>query len=360
MVLVGLGLIVGVAEGYRTWLQHRMAGRLAIRTPHGIQESRFVAINGVEQWITIRGQDRANPVLLIDAGGHGGTSNLLAPLFLPYERDFTLVHWDRQGAGKTFARAGGRIDPALTQDGLAADGIAVAQYLRRRLGKERIALLGVSFGSISALKMIKARPELFSVYVGTGQEIDQPAEPRRAYDRAMSWAQDARDQTTVSGLTALGPPPYAASETEAFEALEAVVRPSEGRTAADDRDLALAIPGWSIAELLAAQRAGKATRHHFTEVSKEHGRFQATSLGVGYRTPIVLIHGEWDDPELSAQWLASVWAPHKAAIVLPKAGHSALIVEPRAFGEVMRRDVLPLARVGDTRKPPPGGATALR
>lgn len=358
--VVGLGILLGGAAGYRAWRQHQMAEQLAIRTPEGVQEARFVRLNGVEQWVTIRGQDRTNPVLLINTGGPGGTSHLLLPLFAPYERDFTLVHWDRQGAGKTFARAGGRIDPALTQDRLAADGVALAEYLRGRLGKEKVALLGWSFGSISGLKMIKARPDLFSVYVGAGQEIDQPAEPQRYYDQALGWGRDAGDQATLSGLKALGPPPYDADDEKAFWALDAVVRPSEGGTAADLRNLALTMPGWSLAELLAAQGAETAARRHFTDVSQEHGRFQAASLGLDYQVPIVLIQGEWDDPKLSAGWLGDVRAPHKAGVVLPNAGHAALIMEPAAFGAALRREVLPLARAADMQKPPPGGATALR
>lgn len=40
-----------------------------IATP--IQETRFVTLGGVEQWITIRGANHANPVLLIVHGGPG-------------------------------------------------------------------------------------------------------------------------------------------------------------------------------------------------------------------------------------------------------------------------------------------------
>jgi len=34
-----------------------------------IHEAAFVRIGGIDQWITIRGDDRANPVLLIIHGG---------------------------------------------------------------------------------------------------------------------------------------------------------------------------------------------------------------------------------------------------------------------------------------------------
>jgi hypothetical protein len=41
----------------------------AITSPNGIDEAKYVTIGGIEQWITIRGEDRNNPVLLFLHGG---------------------------------------------------------------------------------------------------------------------------------------------------------------------------------------------------------------------------------------------------------------------------------------------------
>src|SRR3989442_12957229 len=50
-------------------LHNRNAQDYAITNPNGIDESRYVNVGGIEQWITIRGEDRKNPVLLILHGG---------------------------------------------------------------------------------------------------------------------------------------------------------------------------------------------------------------------------------------------------------------------------------------------------
>ena len=99
---------------YRAMRQHQNAERLAIHAPSGIQEGMFVEIGGQRQWITIRGQNRNNPVLLVIDGGPGTASSVFAPS--PWENDFTVVEWDQPGAGKTFTAAGSRIAPDLTID----------------------------------------------------------------------------------------------------------------------------------------------------------------------------------------------------------------------------------------------------
>jgi len=64
-----LGLSIAGALTYRSHLQHEHSVALRIRGAHGIDESRFVEIGGLRQWLQIRGEDRDNPVLLFVHGG---------------------------------------------------------------------------------------------------------------------------------------------------------------------------------------------------------------------------------------------------------------------------------------------------
>jgi len=92
--------------------------------PHAaIDDGFFAWVRGVEQWITLRGADVGNPVLLI-LPGPGGAFSRLAAFFAAWEADFTLVQWDQPGGGATYARNG---EMALTLDRLAADAAAVAE-----------------------------------------------------------------------------------------------------------------------------------------------------------------------------------------------------------------------------------------
>lgn len=65
---------------------------------------------------------------------------------------------------------------------MVQDGIELAEFLRKSLRKEKIILVGHSWGSILGVFMAKARPDLFYAFVGTGQIAD----PAKTYAVAYS------------------------------------------------------------------------------------------------------------------------------------------------------------------------------
>jgi pimeloyl-ACP methyl ester carboxylesterase len=136
------------------------------RTTPLIQEERFVSLGGIDQWITIRGADSANPVLLIVHGGPGDAQSSLPGVYALYEKDFTIVQWDQRGAGRTFAK-----NPSSPPkpERVELDGIELAQYLCNYLAKKKILVLGHSWGSHLAIEMVQKRPDLFAAYIGTEQ-----------------------------------------------------------------------------------------------------------------------------------------------------------------------------------------------
>ncbi len=141
-------------------LRARNAQRYAISSPKGIDEAQYVKIGGIEQWITIRGWDRDNPVLLFLHGGPGDVTNPWSfALFAPWEKLFTVVQWDERGAGRTLRKSGPAVAPTITVERMVQDGIELSEYLRQHLGKEKIIIVGHSFGSILGLGMVRARPE---------------------------------------------------------------------------------------------------------------------------------------------------------------------------------------------------------
>ena len=75
------------------FLRDRNARTYAIPTPNGIDEATYVEIGGIEQWITIRGEDRNNPVLLFLHGGPGDATNPWGyAAFRSWLKYFTVVN----------------------------------------------------------------------------------------------------------------------------------------------------------------------------------------------------------------------------------------------------------------------------
>jgi pimeloyl-ACP methyl ester carboxylesterase len=106
---------------WRRARQRRVAKQLEITTANGIVEQRFVRVGGIDQWIQLRGEDRANPVLLVLHGGPGWPNAVFTLPLRPWERYFTVVQWDHRGAGKTLGRTGNANSGELTFDRRVAD-----------------------------------------------------------------------------------------------------------------------------------------------------------------------------------------------------------------------------------------------
>jgi pimeloyl-ACP methyl ester carboxylesterase len=175
IVVAVLAFAIAAGFGYRAYRQQIGVGILAIQSPNGIQEGMYVKIGGIDQWIEIRGEDRGNPVILFVHGGPGGSTLPMSSGWRPWEKFFTVVQWDQRGAGRTFRATGSSIAATMTLAQMTQDGIELAEYLRTHLHKDRIVLVGHSWGSFLGIHIVKQRPDLFYAFVGSGQLIGKPS-----------------------------------------------------------------------------------------------------------------------------------------------------------------------------------------
>src|SRR5687767_12656322 len=88
-----------------------------------VEEASLISIGGIDQWVTIRGDDN-KPVLLLLHGGPGDVQSPFVSVYAPYESEFLLVQWDQRGAGRTFA-ASGAAD--ITLEMQISDGIELSE-----------------------------------------------------------------------------------------------------------------------------------------------------------------------------------------------------------------------------------------
>ena len=171
-----------------------------LASPSPIMEEAFVPAGGIDQWVAIRGRDRSRPPILFLHGGPCEAESPFLPAFAPWEERYVVAQWDQRGTGRTFEKNG--TPPNMTMDQLTHDAIEVAQYVLGRMKARKLILVGFSWGAALGLNVIRARPELFHAFVGTGQPIDGRYifESRRA--AAVAHAQAAGDTQAVAQLKA--------------------------------------------------------------------------------------------------------------------------------------------------------------
>jgi pimeloyl-ACP methyl ester carboxylesterase len=309
-----------------------------------IDTGMFVEINGALQWITIRGSDLKNPVMLMLPGPGAGFSRM-AEFFSPWERDFTLVQWDQPGAGATAAKHGAEAVP-MNYDRIVRDGIAVAEWVLHRLAVPTIALLAFSGGTIIGLKMIRERPEFFSAYVGSGQIVNWARQDTLSYRLILEGARAARNAAAIAELESIGAPPYSSAAEDAVKSKYAgAPTPAEQRALAqlDPRVLASMnapppdanyVPrGLTLGDTRTQAMAA------YTALRDELVAFDARRLGLKYVVPMLFLQGELDEFTVTSEvrvFADEIEAPRKVFALLEGAGHSAFLMRDEFLASLNR------------------------
>lgn len=176
-------------------------------TPAGsIAELTQIELNGRKQWISIRGLDKSKPILLFLAGGPGGTQMAAVRHELSeLEKHFVVVGWDQPGSGKSYYAEAIK---DITVETYIQDGHRLTEYLTERFGKEKIFLVGESWGSALGIFLIDRYPEYYHAFIGTGQMIDFAETERLDYKKAMEIASEKNDSSIIDKLEENGVPPY--------------------------------------------------------------------------------------------------------------------------------------------------------
>jgi pimeloyl-ACP methyl ester carboxylesterase len=310
-----------------------------------IDTGRYVDINGLEQWITIRGSDLNNPVMLVLPGPGAGFSRM-AEFFSPWEQDFTLVQWDQPGAGATAARHGAEALGPMTYERIVRDGIAVVEWLRQRLGVQRLVLLGFSGGTIVGLNMVRQRPELFSAYVGSGQIVHWARQDMLSYQKVLERARSAGDTGAIADLEKIGAPPYSNASDDAIKSKYAgAPTPAEQRALAQLDPMVMAamnMPPPDAAYVPKGLTLGDTRTQAMAAYRVLRGEitaFDARRLGLQFFAPMLFLQGELDLFTVTSEvrsYADDIEAPRKVFDLIEGAGHSAFLMRDEFLASLKR------------------------
>ena len=329
---------------YAAGIGFAVFGGPAVAKARKIDESGFVQIGGIDQWVSVRGDDVRNPILLVVHGGPGEAQWPASPEYLPWEAAFTVVQWDQRGAGHTFSRYGTET-PDVTLDRIVRDGLEVAENLRQRLGKKKLIVLGHSWGSIVAINMVERRPDLFAAYVGTGQAASWKAVVQAQFDFLLARARQQGDAPTVKMLEDIGHPDPA-NLGQYFQ----FARGLSAAMPAPDREWirrlramtpeSLDVPPKDLHDLYAGEAFSAA------RVLPEMIKTDLPATASKILTAFFVIQGRDDitaPTEAAVAYFQAVSAPVKRLILIDGAGHFAFLTHTKQFLAALTSAVRPVA-----------------
>ena len=364
LVCVGVALLAAASAGTKADPAETSTGRVAaaeiiaharkIVAPQGIERLEKVRIGGIEQWVSIRGRNNRNPVLLVI---HGGPGYILMPMswwsFRDEEEYFTVVQWDQRGSGKTYLLNDPKtVGPTMTLERTIADAEEMTTWLRKELHQDKIFLMAHSAGSSVGLAMAERHPDWLYAYIGVGEMADMPESERRGWTFVMDAAKRAGNTQAVRELQAMAPyfsPGHPNPLEDVFTERKWVSVFGGTMAFRDgskvDGDLGELSPDYTQAELAHVWDGNKFTERYLLAdlLSRD---WSVPKLGC----PVIFFAGRHDyiaNSQVVAEWFARLQAPSKQFVWFEDSGHMPMTEEPAKFLVSLLRFARPLAGRGE-------------
>ena len=248
----------------------------------------------------------------------------------PLEEAFTVVQWDRRGAGKSYG-------PTIPADTIRvsqeiSDTRDLADLLRKRFHQQRIYLVGHSYGSYLGMLVIKRYPSLFKAYVGVGQVACSDTRTRTIQDR---WIREqAIASNNAEALSEVdGERPY-----DREQWLFQFGGELHGATSFMPLILTgLGAPEYTFTDAMNVRKGVTFTHKHMKyDVIKGALMDSVTSVDI----PVYFFTGRYDetDPyQCTVRYFELIHSPRKALIWFGHSAHFPFLEEPNGFASELEK-----------------------
>ncbi len=302
-----------------------------------------IPVNGAMQKIHVISNDISLPVLLFL---HGGPGVVNRHSVVADNKDlldsFTIATWDQRGTGGSYK---GVDHNALTIDQLVEDANGVVNFLCEEFNKEKIFVIGGSWGSLLGIRLAYAHPEHLAAFVGFGQFVDGAKNENISYQFTLDQAKAAGDEETVRKLESVGPPikgMYKGGFDGMMVQRNAMMKyggysKSEGKRSYYDSFVKpMLLSGeYSLSDLLGIIFGyKKVLKVMWPEIGQED-----LTKYTEFSVPIYVFDGRLDmntPAELVEEWFAKINAPHKELIWFENSGHNPMGDEPERFKKLLK------------------------
>lgn len=339
-LLVLAFVLVGGSLGYRSYKQAQIRAAIHIEAPNGIESLELVSLGGLEQWVKLRGHDVDNPVLLFLHGGPGMPEMAVSHLFdLELEKHFTVVHWDQRAAGKT--RRQGFDEADLRVPVFVDDALALVNHLRARFDKDKIYLVGHSWGTMIGTLAVRDHPELFHAYVGVGQLTNLTDNEVVGLEYVRRRAREEGNDAALAELEGLSPP-YTDDMDEMSIQRKWLYIYGGGLRGMGFDELALAYltsPDYSLLDLVAMLKSLSAAKVMWPEMAT----YDFLTDALEFEVPVYFFAGRHDyntPSELAEKYLEMLDAPHKEMVWFENSAHLMNASDPDHYQDMLINKVL--------------------
>ena len=342
MGIILLWILITLAAAIMILLVVRLIGRaINGKTPDGgINESMYVDINGTKQWINIYGQNKDNPVLLYLHGGPGSATSSYDYAFTRKWSDvFTVVTWDQRGCGKSYDTS--KTD-TITAEMMMQDGKEMTEWLLGYMDKDKITLLGHSWGSLFGANLVLAYPEYYDAFIGTGQFIDYAENEQRLYEAAQEWSEGDEEGKAILAKWS----PDNANSIEALQARETIMERYGYGMMKDGTDYnmfatVLFNPCYSLKDIWVSLNSQMEAFKPYLPFIVSEGFKEMSLLGrYDYAMPFYNINGDMDyqtSYSLACEYFNLVNAPKKQLFVMKNATHGLLESRSKEFSGLLHQ-----------------------
>jgi len=220
------------------------------------------------------------------------------------------------------------------------DAYEVTNYVRMKLSKDKIILLGHSWGTVLGSALVQTYPQLFSVYIGVGQAVNMREGEQLAFKMILERAKEAGRNKDIKAIESLAPYPPKFDDGFEKKLMKVVKWQAKYDLAVKPkfRHLLLFLrspfytrkeKGYYLKEILSYQEP--LLRYLLDD-------FELRNYGLEYEMPVLYIFGDKDfrTPHTVAKvFYDEISAPIKDFILISNAGHNVMHDNPTEFNRVL-------------------------
>ncbi len=314
-------------------------------------KKRMVTLGGLKQRIHIRTDDEHKPVLLFLHGGPGVCNrHSVMKEHADLMDCFTIVCWDQRGSGGSYW---GAKKESLTVARLTEDAAELAEWLCQEFHKDKIFIIGGSWGSELGTWLASRFPARIAAYVGFGQLVNGAKNEEISFSFAMEEAEKAGDRKSIEQLKRVGPPVLGVYRGgfDGMMAQRRVMMKYGGYSKSEKKRSyfsSFVIPVLFSGEYSLRDLIGlvKGYKYVLTAMWAEVGATDFEKSCTRFDMPFYVFDGVHDQntpASLVEHWFNMIEAPEKELIWFTESGHNPMGDEPEKFKKLLRSRLMAIA-----------------